>query len=87
MEEQIVGVNLLDDGSMEIAYIHLPTDAKKNGLLWKHAVHVPVRSDYDDELEAVMDALNALLADVLEDRDTAEAVELEEPDEDDEEEE
>ncbi len=61
---------------LSITYIRLPRDARKNGLIWQHNVVVPFGSDYDDEIEAVDDALNALLVDVLDDEDRAEPVDV-----------
>lgn len=85
---EIVGINLLEDGGVELVYLKIPDDAKANGLLWKHAVHIPAKSDYDDELEAVHEALRALLLDVLDDESRVEVAQLiEDEDEDDEEDE
>lgn len=83
---QISNVELLD-GAVAISYVRLPQDMRKNGLLWQHTVVVPIGSDYDDELEAFTDALQELLADVLDDETRAEPVEVEpikEQEEDDE---
>ena len=69
-----------------VTYTRYPTDIRKNGLAWQHHVLVPFDSDYDDELEAVQIAMQALLKDVLDDEDRAEPIapdEEEEPDDDD----
>jgi hypothetical protein len=77
----INGVEVTPEGGLVIAYGRFPRDVRKNGLMWSHQVHVPAASDYDDEIEAVTEALQALLVDVLEDEDTAEPVDLTEPEE------
>ncbi len=71
---QINSVGLLPEG-LEIHYMRLPADVRKNGLVWQHVVLVPRESDYDDEIEAVQLALHELLADVLEDEALAEPIE------------
>lgn len=84
-EPQVIGVSLTD-GGIELAYMQL-ADIRQNGLAWQHRVFVPDGSDYDDEIEAVTDALQALLVDVLEDEKTALPVEVphdEDEDDDDE---
>lgn len=84
---QITNVGFLPDG-IEIGYIRVPRDVRKNGLLWTHSVLVPIGSDYDEEIETFMDALRALLDDALDDEDRAEPInpneEEEEPDDGDE---
>lgn len=82
---QITTVSLLEEG-IELGYVRLPADVRKNGLVWQHAVLVPRKSDYDDEIEAVEDALIALLEDALEDEGLAEAVDLPGPEDKDDEE-
>lgn len=82
---QLLGVQILDEG-IELAYMRLPADVRKNGLVWQHAVLAPHNSDYDDEIADVMDALTALLEDVIEDEALAEPVDPEVPEDDDEEE-
>lgn len=81
----INGVEVTPEGGLVIAYGRFPRDVRKNGLMWTHQVMVPPGSDYDDEIEAVTEALQALLVDVLEDEETAEPVEPQEPEEEEEE--
>lgn len=71
----VVAIALGDEG-VELTYVRVPQDIRKNGLAWTHSVQIPRGSDYDDELEELADALNALLTDVLEDEPTAEPIEL-----------
>lgn len=73
----------LDADGLSLAYMEFPQDVRKNGLTWQHRVFVPRGSDYDDEIDAAVEALQALLTDVLDDIDRAEPVELAE-DEDEE---
>lgn len=81
---QITNVQLLE-GGVEIGYMRLPKDLRKNGLMWSHSLLIPRGSDYDDELDAFEEALQALLVDALDDEDTAESVDpIEEDEEDDE---
>lgn len=85
---QITGLGVMPDGGIEVGYVRLPTDLRKNGLLWHHSVSVPRGSDYDDELDDLMESLGALMRDVLEDEALAEPVErIEEDDDEDEDEE
>jgi hypothetical protein len=79
----ITGVSFSEEG-VEIGYIRVPQDVRKNGLQWQHSVLIPFRSDYDDELETFAEALQALLEDALDDEATAEPIEPTD-DEDDEE--
>lgn len=83
---QIVHVGLKEGGDLEIAYVRLPQDVRKNGLVWQHNVHVPRGSDYDDELDTFYEALIALLTDVLDDEDRAEPIDMTKDDDEDEEE-
>lgn len=80
---QILNVEITPDG-LGVTYGRVPRDIRKNGLVWQHRVLVPYGSDYDDEIETFTDALKALLADVLDDEDRAEPIELDpQEDEDD----
>jgi hypothetical protein len=80
---QITGVELLPDG-VQIAYVRVPKDVRKNGLVWQHQVFVPFSSDYDEEMTEVTDALLALLKDVLDDEDRAEPIDLTEEEDEEE---
>lgn len=82
---QITGINLLPDG-IEIGYIRYPQDIRKNGLIWQHQVLVPFGSDYEDEIEAFTEAVQALLTDALDDEDRAEPIDPECEDDEEEEE-
>lgn len=79
---QITGVSLQPDG-IDIGYLRIPQDVRKNGLIWEHNVSIPMGSDYDDEIEAVREALEALLTDALDDEDRAEPIDPTEEEEDD----
>lgn len=83
---QITGIAISEQG-IEIGYLRLPQDVRKNGLAWQHSVLVPRDSDYDEEIGDVEVALLALLADALDDEDRAEPIDLTPPDEDDDEDE
>lgn len=79
-ELQILGLQFLEEG-VEIGYMRVPADVRKNGLLWTHAVVIPRNSDYEDELDAFQEALKDLLVDALDDEDRAEPVDLPDVDE------
>lgn len=81
---QIVGIDFTPEG-LGLGYMRVPKDVRKNGLVWQHQVLVPHGSDYDDEIEALMDAAQALLADVLDDEDRAEPIDPPGDEEDDDE--
>ena len=68
---QILGVQFLDEG-VEVAYMRVPADVRKNGLLWTHAVLIPRDSDYEDELDTFQQGLK--------DEDRAEPIDLPDPD-------
>lgn len=70
---QLAGIEFLPEG-VSLTYVRLPKDVRKNGLVWQHRVLVPSDSDYDDEIETLHDAAQALLADVLDDEDRAEPI-------------
>jgi len=79
---QLAAVEFLPEG-VSLAYVRVPADIRKNGLMWQHRVLVPHGSDYDDEIEALHDAAQALLADVLDDEDRAEPIDPPTDEEDD----
>lgn len=80
---QITGVTFVPDG-VEISYLRVPADVRKNGLIWSHAVLIPRNSDYEDELDTFEEGLRELLLDALDDEDRAEPIELLDPEEEDE---
>ena len=89
MEEQdlqISGVAFHAEG-VEVAYVRLPRDVRKNGLVWQHSLMIPHGSDYDDEIETLLQALTDLLQDALDDEDRAEPIEPVDPEDEDDEEE
>lgn len=62
------GIELdLQSGGCTITYVTPKLDAKANGLLLNHSIAIPYSDDYVDEIDAVVDAIQALLDDVLED--------------------
>lgn len=62
----IRGINFEADGSVIIEYCH-QSDLKSNGVVLNHLLAIPVGDQYDDEIFAVHQAIQALLADVIED--------------------
>lgn len=63
----IRSINFLPTGDVAIEYTHPLQDYKVNGLAVNHQLFVPGDQDYDDEIEAVLDAATALVRDALED--------------------
>ena len=77
-------LEVLPDGSLGLTYMTAPVDVRVNGLTFRHQILVPIGSDYDDEIEAVIDSLRALLEDALEDAEVLEPAPLEDETDDDE---
>lgn len=61
------GVTFDPDGSVVVEYCAPDQDLKANGVVVNHILMVPVGDQYDDEIETVLTAIQALLVDVLED--------------------
>jgi hypothetical protein len=59
----------VDEGTLQIGYFDPNVDMKAPGLVRLHTLIVPKGDDYDDEIDAVLDALVYLLNDVAEDWD------------------
>lgn len=55
------------DGSVGIDFMEPLADLRENDLLMNHVLFVPAEDEYDDELDALRDAAQELLADALED--------------------
>lgn len=60
-------LTLQPDGSIALEYTDIFSDLRANGLVQNHVLYVPADTDYDEELDAVHDAIQALLRDALED--------------------
>jgi hypothetical protein len=56
-----------DETGLQIGYYDPDTDVKAPGLVRLHTLIVPGGDDYDDEIQAVVDAVVYLLNDVGED--------------------
>lgn len=61
------GLTFDADGSITLEYADAESDVREKGIILNHTLFVPSGQDYDDELQGVVDAVGALLADVLED--------------------
>ena len=59
----------IDENGMQIGYYDPGVDVKAPGLVRLHTIIVPCEGDYDEEIQAVIDALIYLLNDVAEDWD------------------
>jgi hypothetical protein len=55
------------DGSLTVEYLRPAIDARANGVVLNHTMYIPVGDQYDEEIDAVRVAVEALLDDVLED--------------------
>lgn len=82
-------VGFQPDGSVVMEYCIPSQDARSNGVVLNHVMQIPYGKDYDDEIDAVQDAVLALIDDVLEDLPHLEPLNLTniEDDEDDDEDE
>lgn len=60
-------VSFEDNGSVVLEYCIPAQDARENGVVLNHILRVPYGQEYDEEIDAVHDALLALVSDVLED--------------------
>lgn len=60
-------VSFEDTGAVVLEYCIPAQDARENGVVLNHILQVPYGQDYDEEIDAVHDALLALVSDVLED--------------------
>lgn len=50
-----------------IDYLRLPADTRENGLTVTHNIWIPRGEDYEDELDAIEDAVKEAVMDALED--------------------
>ena len=62
----IRSIGLLEDGVL-LEYVDYQKDLRDSGLVLNHTIFIPAGDDYDDEIEAVVLAVRALLADALQD--------------------
>lgn len=53
------------DGSVQIGFYTPAADLKASGVAQMHTILVPAGDEYDEEIEAVMDAVHHLIDDVL----------------------
>lgn len=60
-------VGFQEDGSVVLEYCIPSQDARENGVILNHVMAVPYGGDYSDEIDAVTNAVIALIDDVLED--------------------
>lgn len=71
------------DMSAIVEYCIPAQDARRNGVVLNHVMQVPYGDDYDDEIDAVQDAVLALIDDVLEDLPHLEPMSFTKPEDDD----
>lgn len=82
IQHVIRNVEFLPSGGVVINYIDLTRDVKTNRLMISHALQVPAMPEYDEGLEAIEEAVRALLVDAIEDLSIVASVELDsEPEE------
>ncbi len=55
------------DGGVQIGFYTPSEDVKANQVVHLHTLVVPPNDEYDDEIEAAIEAIKHLVADVLED--------------------
>lgn len=75
IERYVQAITVGPDGGLQIGYYTPSTDVKANGVILLSNLIVPPGDEYDDEIEAVLDAIKHLVADVLEDFPNLEAME------------
>lgn len=73
----IRNVDFQPSGGVVINYIDLDNDVKTNHLMVSHALSIPAMPEYDEGLEAVEEAVRALLVDAIEDLSLVPSVERE----------
>lgn len=66
----IRGLSFDPDGSCAVEYCDAQVDGRLAGVLVNHTMFVQAGGQYDDELDAVVLAVQALLVDVIEDLDS-----------------
>jgi len=76
-------VKFFRDGSVEVEFVLSP-DVKENGLALRRTLYVPAARNWDDEIDAIYDAVSALVFDAMEDVTTSTPATLIADDEDDE---
>lgn len=59
-------MRFLPNGAIGIEYVNV-ADCKENGMQLDCQLIIPADKDYDDEIEAIRDAIHAALEDALED--------------------
>lgn len=59
-------VSFMPNGAVGIEYVNA-IDCKENGMQQDNTLFIPAGKDYDDEIEAIRDAVHAALEDALED--------------------
>lgn len=60
-------ISLEADGSVNLSYLRPDHDLKAVGVMQTHFLTVPRGGQYDDEIDALLDAVRALIFDVIED--------------------
>ena len=63
---RVIGAVSFEPSGVTVEWVEA-TDVKANGCLLAQSLFVPHGDQYDDELDAVLDAVQLLLADVLTD--------------------
>ena len=59
-------MRFMSNGAIVIEYVNV-ADCKENGMELDNQLIIPSGKEYDDEIEAVRDAIHAALEDALED--------------------
>jgi hypothetical protein len=66
-KHRITSVAIEEDGGLQISYYTPERDVKAAGVVKLHTLIVPAGFDYDDEIDAVIDAVTYLINDVDDD--------------------
>jgi hypothetical protein len=63
----VQSVAVMPDGGLQIGYYTPERDVKEHGVVGLHTLIVPAGFEYDDEIDAVINAVTYLINDVLQD--------------------
>lgn len=65
----IQNISFDPDGDVQLSYVIPDRDTKEVGLAHLHTLLIPTGFDYDEEIQAIQDAADYLVRDVLQDWD------------------
>lgn len=84
MTERIIQSIQFTPGEVSVTWFEVPDSFRESGMSRTHHLSIPFGQEYGDEIDKVMDAAQAMLADALEDFDASEPFDPQPPDDVDE---